>query len=243
MANSRVLATFGSGPMRPILRLVLPTFKDYAERHGYDVVVGTGQEAAPRPHSWSKIPLFLDLFERYEEVLWLDSDVVIRRGDADVAAEVPSGYWQALVEIKDAPEVGAHPNLGVWYLRRSDEAKEFLRILWESQDFIDHPYWENAAALRALGYTVEQPIRRVAESEWLRGTYLLPAEFNSMIRCPVEHPRFIHYTAIPNRERAALIRSERGLPASRLEDRLIELLESDGYRRWRRRVKRLPLVG
>jgi hypothetical protein len=52
-----VLVTAGVGPYEPLLALALPSFAEYAERHGYELVCGDGSEAGDRPAGWAKVPL------------------------------------------------------------------------------------------------------------------------------------------------------------------------------------------
>lgn len=197
--------------MKPILKLVLPTFENYARRHGYAVRLGTGREAGGRPTSWSKIPLIRALFECYDEVLWLDADAVILDDRRDIGCDLPPTAFQGLVEIQEGDE--RHINMGVWYLRRGHRAYSFLDALWNHERFIEHPWWENAAALDLLGYSTHQPLRRVRPSEWWDGTTLLPREWNSYYHAPTAGAIINHYAGVRNSERDRLIRADLGKPS------------------------------
>ena len=75
--SRRALVSIGSGPMGPVLELAVQTFERYADRHGYDLVIGDG-DSFGRPPSWAKIPLLRRLLDEYDEVLWIDSDEIGR---------------------------------------------------------------------------------------------------------------------------------------------------------------------
>lgn len=156
---NRVLATFGTGPAAEMLRLILPGFEAYAARHGYDVHVGDGFSDG-RPPSWGKIPLFLSLFDRYDEILWIDSDVVIADSTDDLAADVPARAIQAMVvhrrHFPAQRRWSIIPNCGIWYLR--PQMRPWLQRAWEMTQFIDHPWWEQAAMMQLLGYRIDGKI-------------------------------------------------------------------------------------
>ena len=79
--------------MEEVLALASNTFREYAIRHGYEFVVGDNQ-AGGRPAAWGKVLLIRDLLDRYDEVLWIDSDAIILDGIVDIAGDVPEGAFQ-----------------------------------------------------------------------------------------------------------------------------------------------------
>ncbi len=144
----RVLTTFGFGEHSPLLSISLPTFSQYAATHRYDLFVpqaGWLPLAEGRPYSWLKIPLIRRLFAiGYEEVLWIDSDVVIRRHDKDIAADCTTAPMHMVVHETDD---GSVPNCGVWLLRR--EADAVLEAAWRRAD--SRRWWEQSAVIAELG--------------------------------------------------------------------------------------------
>lgn len=152
----KVLATFGLGQHSKLLDLTLPRFKLYADLHGYDLVTES-VAVCDRPASWNKIPLLTRLLEAYDEVLWLDADVVVLDCSKDLTNEVSAGHIQAVVfhELlgnKDVP-IRTVPNYGVWLLRKS--MVPWLDLAWNSTQFIDHAWWEQAAMINLLGFHVD----------------------------------------------------------------------------------------
>lgn len=189
---TRALVTFATGDHRRLLDLSLPRFAAYAEAHDYDL-----HTEAPRmllrPASWYKVPALLDLLEDYDEVLWLDADVVICDVGRDVADEVPPDKWQALVR-HHTPD-GEVPNGGVWYARPL--LRDALLAIWQRDRYLNHGWWEQAALLDLLGYEHQQrPVRLVEPSELYARTHWLGLEWNSHEEND-RHPRpvFAHATA------------------------------------------------
>jgi hypothetical protein len=200
---TKALATFGNGPMEPVLRLVLPTFEDFAQRHGYEVVVGTGREAPDRPASWSKVRLIDRLLETHDRVFWVDADAVI----LDASEDVPFDGYQAL-HASRTRDGRATPNCGVWAFNACERTRLFLREVWDCTEFSDHRWWENAAVLHLLGYDVESKTK-VQDSPWDEGITWLGAEWNFMPGAvPTDHVRIKHYASTRNDARQFLIRHD-----------------------------------
>lgn len=150
----RVLTTFGFGEHAAMLRIALPTFGEYAARHGYDLFVpaeGSGLFDAAcrvRPYSWWKVEVIRSLFSvGYDAVLWLDCDVVVRRHDRDIAADCTDKPMHMVVhQTAD----GAVPNCGVWFVRSG--AAGFLSQVWNSTSSRrESGWWEQAGVIDCLG--------------------------------------------------------------------------------------------
>ncbi len=180
----KAIASLGIGPHERLLKLAARSFRPFADRHGYDLHLHTEAVDGTRPAPWSKIPILLDLLERYERVLWLDSDLVIVDGREDV----PATDFMALV---DHP--GLTPNTGVWMV--TPQARAFLDLVWQQEDLIDHRWWENAAVCRLL-----------EQDDWHERTDWLDPAWNVIPDAPpVAHPRIRHYPGYKPRTRAAFM--------------------------------------
>lgn len=188
---SKALVTFAVGDHERLLELALPRFEDYADRHGYDVIVPDPVDCN-RPPSWWKVPVLHEVLAEYGEALWIDCDVAIVRGDEDIATEIPDDAWQALVAHL-TPD-GEVPNLGVWFLRR--DMRPVLDHLWKQTQYVQHPWWEQAAMLDELGYQHhDRPCRLVETTGLYDRTTWLDLSWNSHEqndRHP--NPRFAHIT-------------------------------------------------
>jgi hypothetical protein len=180
--------------MAPVLDQSLHTFRHFGERHGYDVVVGGEQPIADRAPAWNKVRLLRNLLEDYDYVLWVDADAIILDDSVDPVSLLGEDDYQALVRYRWNDEECACT--GVWLLRSGDRAKEFLDAVWTSGDgyLRVHP-WEQAAAMRLLGYSVD-PDRFVAATEWTKGCLWLASEWDTipaftpqrrLVPCKIRH--------------------------------------------------------
>ncbi|NDD03889.1 MAG: hypothetical protein EB078_03200 [Proteobacteria bacterium] len=191
----RALTSFGLGPHRPLLEIALPTFARYAAEHAYDLFV---PQVVPgnRPPSWLKIPLLQWLFRAgYDEVLWLDADVVIRRFDRDIAEDCGEAPMHMVVHHTAD---GSPPNLGVWYVRRT--AARMLADAWDrTGGWRGAVWWEQAAMISTLGGDVEaQKVVVPPSSSWGE----LPYEWNPHCHDARGVPadcRFFHATMMADR--------------------------------------------
>lgn len=199
----KAITTFAVGPMADLLDVSLPTFAAYAQAHGYDLFLPSGQqfEGMRRPPSWGKIPLILSLLRGgYDAVLWLDADVAVRNIDRDILDDLPAESPMGMV-VHHTPD-GAVPNCGVWLMRA--EAAELLESLWPLNGFRRSScWWEQAALIAALGGDPDAtPVSVPAGAAWAE----LPYEWNAHVRDSrgVSDCRFFHATCFPDR-RAAMI--------------------------------------
>lgn len=186
----RAIVTFGVGAHREMLDLALPAFREYADRHGYELLT-CDDIPAWRPVAWFKIAAILEALESHDEVLWLDADIAILDTTTDVADEVPDDAWQALC-FHQVPE-GEIANTGVWLARRP--MIPVLKQAWQMTRYLHHRWWEQAAVCHLLGYDpAVLPVMRQVETEVYSRTYRLGNEWNSHRDDEAEHPRFWHAT-------------------------------------------------
>lgn len=204
----RVLTTFGFGPHAAFLHIAVPTFAKYASTHGYDLFVPARPPVGfDRPASWAKVLLVSSLLNRgYDEVLWIDSDVVVRRFDRDIADDCDEKPLHMVVhETSD----GSVPNSGVWFVKRG--AEEFLSHVWgRTGSRRESGWWEQAAIIDCLGGDSNaEKVSVPAGPLWGQ----LPYEWNPHawdVRGIPNNARFFHATML--HDRAAAMRRAIGDP-------------------------------
>jgi hypothetical protein len=180
----KALATIGTGPAARQLQISLPTFTRYAARHGYDIIVGSG-DSAGRPPVWAKIRLLQRLIRIYDFVLWVDADAVILDPSEDIASVVPEDAFQAYVVATLRHRRGQQVLAGVWALRRDPRASRFLDRVWDQTEFIDHFHAEQAAVMHVTGWTTEMPFVKQRSTEWDEGTFILDETWNMVPYMPI----------------------------------------------------------
>jgi hypothetical protein len=176
-----------------------PLMQAYANRHGHDFSALI-LEGGDRPASWNKLPALYAALETYDAVAWIDADVVIAWPGSDIIAELQPGTCQAVVE--HLTECGRVPNCGVWVV--SKEMQPTLQQAWDDGSaFVHHPWWEQAAIMRLMGYAVEPGPHGKLDSPtrlYERTTFLRP-EWNHHpgdINRP-DDPHFVHVTQYDDR--------------------------------------------
>jgi hypothetical protein len=198
----KALVSIGSGPQRTLLALSRRTFEPYAERHGYELVLRTEPIQTTRPAPWSKIRLLRELALDYDVLVWLDCDLMIVDGRADVAAELDGEHLLGLVEHDF--EDRRMPNSGVMVLRGGERTASLLDEIWAQEQYADHRWWENAAICHLLGYDLDPP-RPVRETPLLRATKLLCPRWNAIRDAPVRRARIRHYPGYSLKTRMAFM--------------------------------------
>lgn len=194
-----VLCSLGTGPQRRLLRIAERSFRPYAREHGYALDLRTEPIDPSRPPAWSKVALIRQLLDRYETVVWLDADTVVVRRDRDITAELTEGRFLGLVE--HVVEGRANPNTGVMVVRSCDRARTFWAAVWDSTQYLNHRWWEQAAVMDLLGFDPASG-ERSGESEWLDGVEWLDKSWNSIRDDPAPHPRVRHWPGFTLTRRA-----------------------------------------
>lgn len=207
----KALATIGTGAMQPVLNESLHTFRRFGERHGYDVVVGGEEAIADRAPAWCKVLLLQRLLDSYDYVLWVDADAIILDDSVDPSSLLGKGQYQALVRYRWNDEESACT--GVWLLRRVEKAAAFLDAVWHGgAGYLQLHPWEQAAAMRLLGYSVD-PDRFIAPTAWSEGTLWLDNEWDTipaftakrrLVTCKIRH-----YARESNHVRERQMRTDR----------------------------------
>lgn len=185
----KALVTFGTGEAAELLKIALPSFATFADAHGYTLRVYEPDPDPFWPPAWLKVACIQDALETYNEVLWLDSDIVITDASEDLS--VPDSAWQAMA-VHNTQD-GAVPNTGVWLCRRP--MKDVLPTLWKMQEYRNHAWWEQGAILAAMGYdSWARPIVLGEPTELHLRTHFLSTEWNSHPWDEADEPRFRHAT-------------------------------------------------
>ena len=176
--------------------ITMPLMESYANQHGMEFACANlvGERAA----AWMKVDAIHSMLSRHERVVWMDCDVVVLNGSRNVVDELGDG-WHALVQHDT--ECGLVPNSGVWVCSR--HMLPVLESMWADGRNLDHPWWEQASLLEAMGYVVtDAPASTLDTPTTLyRNTTFLGAEWNHHPRDArrVEQPLFLHVTQYADR--------------------------------------------
>jgi hypothetical protein len=202
----RALFSLGVGPHAELLRITGPTFVEFADRHGYELYLFDANPVPDRPTSWGKVRLFQDLLGSYDEVLWIDADAVIVDATDDITDALRPDDLMGLAAHITPEGVDPIPNCGVWLIRKDATISEFLDSVWQSTEFVEHKWWENAAVLKLLGYALEPQVRLVRPTPMWYRARLLSNEWNSVPIDPSPAPRIVHFAGMSHDERLTGIR-------------------------------------
>jgi hypothetical protein len=195
---SKALLSYAVGGHQKLLDIALPTFQEFADRHGYDLLIPEPMGSA-RPPSWHKIPALIAALRDYDEVLFLDADTVIVDSTDDL--DVPAEAWQALV--RHATGDGDVPNCGVWFVRRP--MLPVLEQQWSMTQYLKHGWWEQAAMHELLGFG-NRPVTLIAPTRLCTRTHFLDPGWNvhKWHNPQPAHPRIMH--ASMHDDRAGIMR-------------------------------------
>ena len=188
------ICSLATGRHRELLAESAPTMQAYALRHGWDVVLSC-EELTERPPSWAKVRLIQQLMDDYEFVFWVDADALHVDLDADVLTHTgpDADVWFARHPQERNPDATV-VNAGIILARSTDWTRSLVDAMWDSTQFIDHNWWENAALLNLLGHSLEPPYAKLRESDWSARIGELPLAWNSVPGyCEADQPAINHH--------------------------------------------------
>lgn len=113
--------------------------KRYCKKQGYDFICAYETLDNSRHPAWSKLKLIEQHLEDYQWVFWTDADSLIMNMDIRLETLVDQDCW--LVISKDCNGI----NSGQFLIRNCPESHEFLQQCYAMEQFINHPWWDQAA--------------------------------------------------------------------------------------------------
>ena len=145
------IVTLALGQHATYVPLIEPSLRAYGRRFNYDVIIHTESADESRPPAWSKVKILLDALATHNEVMWIDSDALLVDLTRDLRKDISrkTDFAWTLHHFDGADQ----PNSGVVFVRNTPRAMALLTAAYEQEDLIDHPWWEQAAFIRLLGYS------------------------------------------------------------------------------------------
>lgn len=120
-----------------ISSLTFGTQKKYADRIKADFLCIRARKYYEKHLFWEKLQL-REILSRYERVLYLDADVIVRNDALDIFAVVPKGHVAALNENADGLRLMNNPRLDYEGLvMRSCDAMRMKRVDWFEKFYLN----------------------------------------------------------------------------------------------------------
>jgi hypothetical protein len=190
MYMKKAFIAMTSGPdekdWKEVYRFSHSTFKTYAKKHGYtflplwyndldmkrwpDLLVG-------RTHPyWLKIPAINETLEKYDVVLFMDSDCLILDDSVDIASTVQRAIALAVVDGWGGPVVST----AVSVTHRNGASEKFWREAWTCDAYLRNTGWaDNANVAYLLGWSINAPWHKDHPSEYEPHFHDLGVEWNA----------------------------------------------------------------
>lgn len=204
----RCIVTYAEGAHEELLDISLPLYKEFAARHDYDIIVG--EKVVARPAAWNKVPLLTDALRKYDEVVWFDCDLII----TDLSEDFPPMAQASCHSlVRHFGMCGEVPNSGVWRLTRG--AISLLHNILSLEVFWDHGWWEQAALMTLMGYTVPPQdsefkytkCRCVHPTLWHRQCQFMRVKWNSHPNYRADRPKIVHCSYWDMQQRVEVMRA------------------------------------
>lgn len=140
----------------------------YCLKHKYDFRVYREGFDQSRHPSWSKLLFIREVLKEYEWVFWIDADAVFTNDTKRIESVIMLGGDIFICKEHIAGNIF---NLGVFMIRRSDWAFEFIEKMWGTDRWWKDGYWEQSQfmELMRLNYLGQRVV------------YFPMRQFNSMV--------------------------------------------------------------
>lgn len=204
---------------------------EYANRHTFhfekfDI------EPNSRPPAWQKINLAINLLEKseFDWYLWIDADAIFVDYEYDILNEIDITRDIHVVKhlctsrfILDQSQTMLiqvyRPNTGVMLFKNDPWTMSFFKELWSKTEFLNHPWWEQAAFHHLIGYSAEitdlkEPNNltnpNLSHIGWLDPRWNCVPTLSPITGLPgtanPDDPRIVHYAGMKNDERERAMR-------------------------------------
>lgn len=116
--------------------------RSYCNLHGYDFIESTVTLDPNRPHAWSKIILLQQFIDKYDWLVWIDTDAVVTNKDIYIEDIIDPNY-DIIVSRED--RFSNAISTGIFLVKCSKWSKDFLEKWYKQEQFVNNFLWENAA--------------------------------------------------------------------------------------------------
>lgn len=111
--------------------------RNYIELERYQI------KETERPPSWYKIQFILSEFDKgHDWVMWVDADTLLGNKKFDINQLIDDS--SEVIISRDINTI----NCGVMLWKNTDKTRQILQAMWECVEFLNHPWWENAAFIK-----------------------------------------------------------------------------------------------
>lgn len=180
-----------------MLGLMAPTAAYYAQMHRMDCLLlplPDKRLEPERPPAWDKVVLIHHMLNLYETVIWIDADAIFCDPRKDIRTVLHTRTPMHMV----AHRTGRRkiPNTGVWICRSLPKTFEMLHLIWNSTQYVNHRWWEQAALMDLIGYDTESASFR-GVTPYTPHVRFIDREWNSRSSDCAANPIIYHYCSKP----------------------------------------------
>jgi hypothetical protein len=127
-----------------------PNKEAYCLRHGYTFRCRTDGFDTSRPSAWSKIRFLEQELPACEWVFWTDADSLVMNRSVPLTWFLDDAY-DLILSYDRFNGI----NTGNFFVRNTPWSQAFLKRVWQQEQFLHHPYWENAAVMALYAEDLE----------------------------------------------------------------------------------------
>ena len=223
LVGGGVLLTGATESFREIAKVSWPNHQEYATRHNLIWRPNHWAHTFGYQPSWNRLWDIQQALDRGAPwIIFVDTDAVFVDLEADLLAHCKSHEARSVWMGMELIENQIFPSNGLSVIRNDEWGRRWIEESWALRwEFETHPWCEQAAAYKMLGYSTvhmgpsdDRPAKP-RYTKWSGRVGLLPLRWMSTPRSPSPKPFLYHATNLPVAER--VIRLREALRADTLE--------------------------
>ncbi|MEO1749524.1 MAG: putative nucleotide-diphospho-sugar transferase, partial [Pseudomonadota bacterium] len=148
------LSTAYNANLADMAKITVPNMQRYADRHGMELRAHDSCDVDRSPY-WYKVHFARLLFEEgFDFIFWVDTDAVFVDLETSIKQEIEDDK-DLYFCVENHAILGTYSrnriNSGVFVMRNSQLARDFLDVVWKTSAFEDHDWPDQAAIIAVLG--------------------------------------------------------------------------------------------
>lgn len=165
---SNIITSFGFGEAKSLLDLTYPSYKSYANKYNYKLYCPDknffSKKIKEKPYSWWKIELIEILLKEYENVIWIDADILIVDESKNILNDLYTKKDTHMGLVVHDTKLGKIPNCGLWALNQRSLNWISDIYKFDNRSSLSNYWWEQAALMSMMKFNFKKNPIKIPDS-------------------------------------------------------------------------------
>jgi hypothetical protein len=156
MSSNICIVTWFDDNVKEYAEITYIINKTYCDKYGYDIIKSNEKRTNLKPH-WERIPLVLKYLDKYDYVIWIDSDAIFNKDSPPITNVIEENKEKLFIFSGDVNDVSDNCiNSGFFIVKNSPLCFPILENWYTNYDITkngdnrQHGYIEDQGGLRYM---------------------------------------------------------------------------------------------